>query len=79
MVAADLWCLRRRCARANFQLQGNGQGAVSTRAYVGEMPSLIDEIDTGGIAVTTRPARLADVETAWTAPKVPGVRTVLMP
>jgi hypothetical protein len=57
---------------ANFRRQGNGQGAVSTRAYVAELPSLIDEIDTGGIAVTTRPAPLADVETAWTAPEVPG-------
>jgi NADPH:quinone reductase-like Zn-dependent oxidoreductase len=64
---------------ANFRLQGNGQGAVSTRAYLAELPSLIDEIDNGGIAVTARPAPLADVETVWTAPEVPGVRTVLVP
>jgi NADPH:quinone reductase-like Zn-dependent oxidoreductase len=64
---------------ANFRLQGNGQGAVSTRAYLAELPSLIDEIDNGGIAVTARPVPLADVETAWTAPEVPGVRTVLVP
>jgi hypothetical protein len=64
---------------ANFRLQGNGQGAVSTRAYLAELPSLIDEIDNGGIAVTARPVPLADVVTAWTAPEVPGVRTVLVP
>jgi NADPH:quinone reductase-like Zn-dependent oxidoreductase len=64
---------------ANFRLQGNGQGAVSTRAYLAELPSLIDEIDNGGIAVTARPVPLADAETAWTAPEVPGVRTVLVP
>ena len=64
---------------ANFRLQGNGQGAVSTRAYLAELPSLIDEIDNGGIAVTARPAPLADVETVWTASEVPGVRTVLVP
>ena len=64
---------------ANFRLQGNGQGAVSTRAYLAELPSLIDEIDNGGIAVTARPAPLADVTTAWEAPEAPGVRTVLMP
>jgi NADPH:quinone reductase-like Zn-dependent oxidoreductase len=64
---------------ANFRLQGNGQGAVSTGAYLAELPSLIDEIDNGGIAVTARPVPLADVETAWTAPEVPGVRTVLVP
>jgi NADPH:quinone reductase-like Zn-dependent oxidoreductase len=64
---------------ANFRLQGNGQGAVSTRAYLAELPSLIAEIDTGGIAVTASPVPLADVEPAWTAPEIPGVRTVLMP
>ena len=64
---------------ANFRLQGNGQGAVSTRAYLAELPSLIDEIDNGSIAVTARPAPLADVETVWNEPEVPGVRTVLVP
>jgi NADPH:quinone reductase-like Zn-dependent oxidoreductase len=64
---------------ANFRLQGNGQGAVPASAYLAELPSLIDEIDNGGIAVTARPMPLADVETVWTAPEVPGVRTVLVP
>jgi NADPH:quinone reductase-like Zn-dependent oxidoreductase len=64
---------------ANFRLQGNGQGAVSTQAYLAELPSLIDEINHGGIAVAARPAPLADVETVWMAPESPGVRTVLVP
>jgi len=64
---------------ANFRLQGNGQGAVSTRAYLAELPALIDEIDSGGLAVTARPAPLAEVKAVWTAPEVPGVRTVLVP
>ena len=64
---------------ANFRLQGNGQGAVSTRAYLAELPSLIEEIDTGGLAVAARSAPLAEVETVWNAPEVPGVRTVLVP
>jgi NADPH:quinone reductase-like Zn-dependent oxidoreductase len=64
---------------ANFRLQGNGQGAVSTRAYLAELPPLIDEIDNGGIAVTARPVPLAGVETAWAEPETPGVRTVLVP
>jgi NADPH:quinone reductase-like Zn-dependent oxidoreductase len=64
---------------ANFRLQGNGQGAVSTQAYLAELPALIDEIDNGSIAITTRPVPLADVETVWTTPEVPGTRTVLMP
>lgn len=63
---------------ANFRLQGNGQGAVSTRAYLEQLPSLIEEIENGGIAVSAAPVPLADVESAWNAPEVPGVRTVLV-
>jgi NADPH:quinone reductase-like Zn-dependent oxidoreductase len=64
---------------ANLRLQGSGQGSVSTAAYLAELPSLIDEVNNGGIAITTCAVALADVETAWRAPEVPGVRTVLMP
>ena len=64
---------------ANFRLQGNGQGAVSTRAYLAELPSLIDEILSGGIAVTAEAVKLSEVETVWAAPEAPGVRTVLVP
>jgi NADPH:quinone reductase-like Zn-dependent oxidoreductase len=64
---------------ANFRLQGNGQGAVSTRTYLEELPSLVEEIEGGGLAVTAKPVPLADVESAWSAPEVPGVRTVLVP
>ncbi|MFF5076092.1 zinc-binding alcohol dehydrogenase family protein [Actinoplanes sp. NPDC000266] len=64
---------------ANFRLQGNGQGAVSTRGYLAELPSLIDEITTGGLTVDAHTAPLADVEAVWTQPEQPGVRTVLVP
>lgn len=64
---------------ANLRIQGNGQGAVSTRAYVAELPSLVDEISSGAIAVSARTRRLSDVEHAWTEPDSPGVRTVLQP
>jgi NADPH:quinone reductase-like Zn-dependent oxidoreductase len=64
---------------ANFRLQGNGQGAVSTKAYLAELPSLVDEIDAGTIAVKTNSQPLADVEKIWAQPDVPGERTVLVP
>jgi NADPH:quinone reductase-like Zn-dependent oxidoreductase len=64
---------------ANFRLQGNGQGAVSTAGYLAELPSLVAEIDAGTIAVTAAAVPLADVERAWTQPEPPGVRTVLVP
>ncbi|MET7684897.1 zinc-binding alcohol dehydrogenase family protein [Streptomyces sp. NPDC005423] len=64
---------------ANLRIQGNGQGAVSTRTYLEELPALVEEIQNGGLSVSARPVPLADVGTAWTAPEVPGVRTVLVP
>lgn len=64
---------------ANLRIQGNGQGAVSTRAYLAELPSLIDNIDAGTIAVAASTMPLAEVTSAWTTPDTPGVRTVLIP
>jgi NADPH:quinone reductase-like Zn-dependent oxidoreductase len=64
---------------ANLRVLGNGQGAVSGRAYLAELPSLVAEIDSGAIAVNANPVPLADVETAWTRVGLPGERTVLVP
>jgi len=64
---------------ANVRVQGSGQGAVSTAAYLVELPSLIDEISAGNIKVETATAALADVERVWLEPDTPGVRTVLVP
>lgn len=63
---------------ANFRLQGSGQGSVSPRAYLAELPSLVAEI-TGTIAVTATTMPLADVEQIWPQPEAPGERTVLVP
>ena len=64
---------------ANLRLQGTGQGAVSPRGYLAELPSLVAEIDAGTIAVSANPAPLADVERVWLEPDLPGERTVLVP
>jgi NADPH:quinone reductase-like Zn-dependent oxidoreductase len=64
---------------ANLRFQGSGQGSVSPRGYLAELPSLVEEIDAGTITVSARPVPLADVEAAWTATEPPGVRTVLIP
>ncbi len=64
---------------ANLRLQGNGQGAVSTKVYLAELPSLVDEINAGAIAVTTNTMPLADVEEIWARADSPGERTVLVP
>jgi NADPH:quinone reductase-like Zn-dependent oxidoreductase len=64
---------------ANLRIQGNGQGAVSAAAYLAELPSLVDEIDAGTIAIKPDTMPLADVEAIWTRPDPPGERTVLVP
>jgi len=64
---------------ANLRIQGSGQGSVSPEDYLAELPSLIDEISAGTIAVSPNPRPLADVERIWTEPDVPGERIVLVP
>jgi NADPH:quinone reductase-like Zn-dependent oxidoreductase len=64
---------------ANLRLQGNGQGAVSTEAYLAELPSLVNEIEAGTIGIRANTFPLAEVEPIWTRPDVPGERTVLVP
>ena len=64
---------------ANLRIQGNGQGAISRAAYVAELPSLVEEIGNGTIKVNVRTVPLLEVEATWSAPEIPGVRTVLIP
>jgi NADPH:quinone reductase-like Zn-dependent oxidoreductase len=64
---------------ANLRIQGNGQGAVSAEAYLGELPALIEAIGVGRLRIATRAVPLRDVEAAWGAPDVPGERTVVVP
>jgi NADPH:quinone reductase-like Zn-dependent oxidoreductase len=64
---------------ANLRIQGNGQGAVSTAAYVAELPALIGEIDAGTLRIGSRTVPLQDVESAWMRPDVAGTRTVIVP
>ena len=64
---------------ANFRLQGSGQGSVSPRGYLAELPALIGEISAGTIRVQPNVVPLADVERAWTSEETPGERTVLVP
>jgi NADPH:quinone reductase-like Zn-dependent oxidoreductase len=64
---------------ANLRLQGNGQGAVSTEAYLAELPSLVDQISADAIALTATTKPLSEVEAAWGSVDRPGERTVLVP
>jgi NADPH:quinone reductase-like Zn-dependent oxidoreductase len=64
---------------ANLRIQGNGQGAVSSKAYLDELPSLIEEIGSGTLRIAARPVPLREVESAWAAPGVRGERIVIVP
>jgi len=55
------------------------RGSVSAETYRAELPSLVDELDAGTIAVNAIPTPLSEVRAAWTHPDAPGARTVLVP
>jgi NADPH:quinone reductase-like Zn-dependent oxidoreductase len=63
---------------ANLRIQGNGQGSTSAADYVAQLPSLVQQIETGKIAVSPREVSLSDVERAWTRDDAPGERTVFI-
>ena len=50
---------------ARLQMVGSGQGSVSARDIVAELPALVDEIARGTFTVNARSVPLADVEAAW--------------
>ena len=64
---------------ANFQVLGSGQGSVSTRGIVEELPELARQIGLGRFAVDPVSVPLSEVERAWTTPAAPGQRIVVVP
>jgi NADPH:quinone reductase-like Zn-dependent oxidoreductase len=64
---------------ARLQLVGSGQGSVSTRDIVRELPALAAEISTGAYTVGAVATPLSEVRTAWRAPVAPGQRIVFAP
>jgi NADPH:quinone reductase-like Zn-dependent oxidoreductase len=53
---------------ARLQIVGSGQGSVSARDIVAELPALVDEIARGTFTINARPVPLTDVEAAWQQP-----------
>lgn len=64
---------------ANLTILGSGQGSLTTAGIVAELPSLVDEIASGTLAVDPLPMPLSQVEQAWNTPTAPGQRIVLIP
>jgi NADPH:quinone reductase-like Zn-dependent oxidoreductase len=64
---------------ANLRIMGSGQGSVSARDIISELPDLVTEIANGSFSLNARAEPLTRVEQVWTAPPTPGERVVLMP
>ena len=79
-MAGPTWnCRPSHSDRPTFESRATGKARSRRRAYLAELPSLIEEIDAGRLEVTARPVPLADVESVWNVPDAPGVRVVLVP
>ncbi|MEI9947795.1 MAG: zinc-binding alcohol dehydrogenase family protein [Pseudomonadota bacterium] len=63
----------------NLRVLGSGQGSVSVRAIVSELPQLADELIAGRVTVDAMRVPLAEVEEAWNSPLPAGRRVVLVP
>ena len=50
---------------ARLQIVGSGQGSVSTREILAELPALAQEITEGSFEIDARSTSLAEVEQAW--------------
>ena len=61
------------------QLVGSGQGSVSARDIVGELPALAAEISAATFAIDAVAVPLSQVQAAWNAPVAPGQRVVFVP
>jgi NADPH:quinone reductase-like Zn-dependent oxidoreductase len=64
---------------ARLQIVGSGQGSVSAREYVAELPAIAEAITAGTLDVDARAVPLADVEQAWAAAADAKQRIVLTP
>ena len=64
---------------ARLQIIGSGQGSVSTREILAELPALAQEITAGRFEIDARPVSLTDVEQAWADPAGPAQRIVITP
>lgn len=53
---------------ARLQIVGSGQGSVTAREFVAELPALAAHITDGSLHVDARAVALADVEQAWATP-----------
>ena len=64
---------------AHLQIVGSGQGSVTTREILAELPALAQQITNGCFDIDARPMPLADVKQAWADAAHATQRIVLTP
>ena len=64
---------------ARLQIVGSGQGSVSAREILAELPALAQEITNGTFDIDARPTPLTEVEKAWADAIHTAQRIVLTP
>jgi NADPH:quinone reductase-like Zn-dependent oxidoreductase len=64
---------------ARLQIVGSGQGSVSARDFLAELPALAEEITRGTFDINARPMPLAQVAQAWADAAHTAQRIVLTP
>ena len=64
---------------SGLQIVGSGQGSVSTRAIVDELPWLADFLMSGTAHIAATAVPLAEVEDAWSAERSSSERVVFVP
>ena len=64
---------------ARLQIVGGGQGSVSTREILAELPALAQEITRGTFEIDARPTPLTQVKQAWAEAAQTTQRIVLTP
>ena len=64
---------------ARLQIVGSGQGSVSTREILAELPALAQEITAGSFVIDARPTSLTEVEQAWADAAATAQRIVITP
>jgi NADPH:quinone reductase-like Zn-dependent oxidoreductase len=64
---------------ARLQIVGSGQGSVSTREILAELPALAQEITKGTFSIDARPTPLTEVGQAWADAAHMPQRIVLIP
>ena len=64
---------------ARLDIVGSGQGSVSTREYLAELPELAAQISAGAFDLAVRTVPFADVEPTWTEPATGSERVVFVP